>query len=249
MGLKRQLLAVFIFLSCTGGLFFLTALRLGFFTINRMEITGTKRVSDKEVLKRAGIRLGESMIFFEDDVKREILKNPWITSADIEREFLLQKVKIHVAEAEPFCLALGEEGKIYYMSETGKKLGAANFREGLDFPVFIGDGIWDYGLLEEALDILDLSSESNALNWKEISEIKLDSIYGITIFTTDGRQIDFGVRNLREKWRRVEKIITHSRKINLTEKYININSETIGVVNFDLDIKRRGREVWERNPI
>jgi hypothetical protein len=127
-----------------------------------------------------------------------------------------------------------EDGELYYMSKSGKKLGDANFQEGLDFPVLTGEVIISTDLILGALDILKLSIASPTLNWKEISEINLNSIYGLTVLTTDGRRIDFGENNIVEKWYKVEKIITHARGINLTEKYINISSGKIGVVDFKL---------------
>ena len=226
-------IACLIFLSAFT-ILFLTALRYDFFTINQIEIIGAKRVSQREILKRSGLIAGKSMIlFFENGVIKEIVKNHWITNVRIEKEFP-KKVIIKVKEAEPFCIILRDTGDSYYMSEEGKELGRANFKEGLDFPVLIGEGIEKSELVGEALDILRLSLKSNALNWKEISEINLDSIYGITVFTTDSRRIDFGQDNIEKKWYKVEKIITNTRRINLTERYININSEKTGVVNFKL---------------
>jgi Cell division septal protein len=232
--LQKQLFFTFVFLTGTCSILFLTALRIGFFTINHIEISGMKRAHQKEILKRSGLRLGVSILFFEEGVVGEISKSPWIVEAGIERDFLIQKVKIKIREAEPFCLFQEGEDGLYYMSETGEKLAGVNFDEGLDFPVLIGEGIGNSELVEGALEILKLSKESNTLGWKEISGINVDSIYGITLFTTDGRQVDFGEGDLQAKWRKVEKIIAHTRKINLAEKYINISSGKIGVVNFKL---------------
>lgn len=226
-------IACLIFLTSFAVLF-LAALRYDFFTINQVEIIGAKRVSQREIQKRSGLMAGKTIILFlENDVKKEILKNQWITSVSIEKEFP-KKVIIKVKEAEPFCVVLRETGDSYYMNEEGKELGKANFNEGLDFPVLIGEGIEKSELVGEALDILRLSLKSNALNWKQISEINLDSIYGVTVFTTDGRRIDFGHDNIGKKWYKVERIITNTRGINLTEKYINISSEKTGIVNFKL---------------
>ncbi len=222
-----------IFLSAFSAGFF-TGLRHDFFTINQIEIIGAKRVSEREVLKRSGLVNGKSMIlFFENGVKKEIVKNRWVTDIHIEKIFP-NKVIIEIKEAEPFCIFLRDTGESYYLSEEGKELGRANFKEGLDFPVLIGEGIEKPELVGEALDILRLSLKSNALNWTEISEINVDSIHGITVFTTDGRSIDFGNDNIAKKWLKVERIIAHTRGINLTEKYINISSEKTGVVNFKL---------------
>ena len=231
---KRQICLIFILLVFMGGSLFFSVLRLDFFTISYIEIMGIKRVSEKEVLKRSGLRIGRNMIsFLEANVTEEILKNPWIKSAHIKREFP-GKITIEIKEFEPFCLVLGDDGEIYYMSETGKKLGKANFNEGLDFPVITGEVIVGSELLGEALEILKLSLKSVVFTWKEISEINLSSIYGTTVFTTDGRRIDFGEDNIAGKWHKVEGIINHARRINLTEKYINISSGKIGIVNFKL---------------
>jgi cell division protein FtsQ len=231
---KKQLILIFIFLCCVFGVLLSFVLRLDYFKINHIEVVGIRRVSEKEILKRADLAMGRNMVFFFDaDVKREILKNPWITDVYIKREFP-GKVIVELKESEPFCIFLGEDGELYYMSELGKKLGKANFDGGLDFPVLTGEGIWKPELLGEALEILKLSLRSAVFTWKEISEIDLNPIYGIEVLSTDGRRVDFGQNDIEKKWYRVEKIIGHARGINLTEKYINISSGKMGIVNFEL---------------
>ena len=231
---KSRFFPTLILLGFLCGAFFLAVLRLDFFTIKQIEVTGPKRVSPREILKRSGLRAGINMFsFLESSLTEEILKNPWITSAHIKRE-LPGKITIEIKEIEPFCLVLMENGELYYMSKTGEKLGDANFNDGLDFPVLTGEVIMSPDLLAGALEILKLSLESPTLNWREISEINLNSVYGLTVLTTDGRRIDFGESKIPEKWYKVEKIITHARGINLTEKYINISSGKIGVVDFKL---------------
>lgn len=216
------------------GVLLFAVLRLDFFKIDQIEIVGIKKVSEKEILKRSGLIIGGNMVFFSDaDVTREILKNFWVTDAHIKREFP-GKVIVEIKEAEPFCMVLGEEGELYYMSKSGKKLGKANFDIGLDFPVLTGEGIEDPELLGEVLEILKFSLKSAVLTWKEISEINVNPIYGITVLSTDGRRVDFGQEDIEKKWYRVEKIISHARGINLSEKYINISSGKIGIVDFKL---------------
>lgn len=216
------------------GVLLFAILRLDFFKIDQIEVVGIKKVSEKEILKRSGLIIGGNMVFFSDAaVTREILKNSWITDVHIKREFP-GKVIVEIKEAEPFCMVLGEEGELYYMSKSGKKLGKANFDIGLDFPVLTGEGIEDPELLGEVLEILKFSLKSAVLTWKEISEINVNPIYGITVLSTDGRRVDFGQEDIEKKWYRVEKIISHARGINLTEKYINISSGKIGIVDFKL---------------
>ena len=88
-------------------------------------------------------------------------------------------------------------------------------------------------LVLDAIALLKLSKNSNVLNWKEISEIRLSNNLGIRMITNDRRYIDFGSDNLTIKWYRVEKMISKARSKNLIEKYINVTSEKLGIIDFN----------------
>jgi len=213
-------------------------LHLGIFTVEQINISGNTTIKEKEILKRSGLRQSESSIFFfEDSVEENILKNPWIKSVSVKKEFP-KKVYIEIQEEEVYCLLFSEDGELYYLSKAGKRLGPANFDEGLDFPVLIGEGINNPDLVKEALQILELSSKSKVLNWSKISEVHLDSIYGINLFTIDKKRIEFDSKNIANKWRKVEKIISHAEMLGIEETYINISSDKMGVVDFELPVVR-----------
>lgn len=215
-------------------------LHLGIFTVEQINISGNTRIKEKEILRRSGLRQGESSIFFfEDSVEESLLKNPWVKTISVRKEFP-KKVYIEIVEEEIYCLLFNEYGELYYLSKVGKRLGPANFDEGLDFPVLIGEGINNPDLVKEALQILELSLRSKVLNWSKISEVHLDSIYGISLFTIDKRQIEFDSKNIVNKWRKVEKIISHAEMLGIEETYINISSDSIGVVSFELPVVRTG---------
>lgn len=227
-------LILLVFILSLSTVVALICLHLRIFDITEIEITGTKRVSQKEVLKRSGLRKNESTIFFsEKEVREEIRKCPWISEVTIKRH-IPHKVTINITEAAPSWLVIGEGGEVLYMSAAGEILGKANFEYGLDFPLLLGDGVSDPELLEKALEIRRLAVNSDLLNLNEISEIHLDTVYGISVFTIDKRHIDFGGGNITEKWYKMEKIMNYTRKINLMEQYINISSEKQGIVDFKL---------------
>ncbi len=204
------------------------------FLIDEIVIKGANRVTNSEIIKRSGIRAGMSTVFFhESSVKNSLLKSPWIKEVTILKEYP-SRVVISINEYEPFCIAAFEEGIYLYLSETGKKLGEINHKEGLDYPVITMDGRHDESLIGQAIQLLKLSKTSNILSWEEISEVKISNRFGIRMLTNDKRYIDFGTGNLISKWYKVEKIINRSRNINLTEKYINISSENMGIVKFKI---------------
>ena len=166
-------LILLVFILSLSTVLALICLHLRMFDITEIEITGTKKVTEKEVLKRSGIRKNESTIFFrEKEIKEEIKKCPWISEVTIKRHFP-HKVTIHITEAAPFWLVVGEDGEVLYMSVTGEILGRANFDYGLDFPLLVGDGVSNPDLLGNALEIRRLAEDSDLLNLKEISEIDL----------------------------------------------------------------------------
>ena len=207
-------------------------LRTGMFTVEEVSIKGNKRIVGREILKRSGLREGQSSIFFfEKQVEDEIMKNPWIKKVSVHKDFP-KKVTIEIQEEEVYCIVLSDDGKPLYMSRSGRILGTGNFDLGLDFPVLIGDGIEDPKLLEEALEILELSKSSAVLKWDDISELQLDSIYGITVFTNGSSRIEFDRDNIVEKWDKAERIMRYSRSLGLEESYINVSSESMGVVDF-----------------
>ena len=230
--LHALILLVFILSLCT--VVALICLHLRIFDITEIEITGTKRVSQKEVLKRSGLRKNESTIFFrEKEVREEIKKSPWISEVKIKRH-LPHKVAISITEAAPFWLVVGGDGELLYMSGTGEILGMANSEYGLDFSLLVGDGVSRSDLLEKALEIRKLALSSDLLNLNEISEIHLDTVYGISLLTIDKRRVDFGSGNITERWYKMERIMQYVRKLNLIEQYININSEKQGIIDFKL---------------
>jgi cell division septal protein FtsQ len=191
-------------------------------------------VDKREILTRAGLKPGYTSMFFSvGDAKREILANPWIKEVDIEREFLRRKITINIRELKPFCLLLDPNGELYYLSEEGDKLGKAEPGYGLNYPIVVSKNSVDSDTLRGAIELLKLSMGSNVLKWDDVSEVDIDPVYdGLSILTNDRRKIVFGTGDLKLKWNKLEKIILHSRSINLTEQYINLESETTAVVDY-----------------
>lgn len=205
-----------------------------FFTVEMIEISGNEKIPDREVVKRSGIKAGHtSMFFIEEKAESLIEKNPWVKDVQITKEFP-GKVKIEIDESGIFCITVDESDIPYYLSPEGEKIGKADYEYGLDFPVIRTQRKVTRNTLEEAIRILKLSKISTILRWEEISEVRVDEDFGIRIFTTDKRLIDFGKGNILGKWYKVERIISHSRNINLEEQYINVSSDNIGVIDFNI---------------
>lgn len=213
--------------------FYILIFKYEYFMVEKVVINGNIRVSDNEIIKRSGIMEGISNIFFySEHAKNEILKNPWIKNVSILKEYP-KRVVIKIQEREPFCIFAKEQTRYFYISDDGKIFGKINKTESMDFPIISMDGKHNSALILDAIALLKLSKQSNILNWEEISEIRVSNNLGIRMITNDRRYIDFGRDNLTIKWYRVEKIISKARSKNLIEKYINVSSEKLGIIDFN----------------
>lgn len=207
----------------------------GYLTIQYIKIEGNYRVSGSEILKRTNLTKGESsLLFFDSDLERKIEKSPWIMDANITK-ILPNSVSIEVKEAEIFCLIKQGEKSLKYITDSGIILDDANIDFGLDFPVIISENILEPELLEYALSILKISRYDSVLNFEHISELNVNSIYGITVVTTEGVNVFFGLReNLQERWNRLKRTFLFSQNSNIKQEYIDLSLKDKVVVKYDL---------------
>jgi len=207
----------------------------GYLTIQYIKIEGNYRVSGSEILKRTNLTKGESsLLFFDSDLERKIEKSPWIMDANITK-ILPNSVSIEVKEAEIFCLIKQGEKSLKYITDSGIILDDANIGFGLDFPVIISESILEPELLEYALSILKISRYDSVLNFEHISELNVNSVYGITVVTTERVNVFFGLReNLQERWNRLKRTFLFSQNSNIKQEYIDLSLKDKVVVKYDL---------------
>ncbi len=207
----------------------------GYLTIQYIKIEGNYRVSGSEILKRTNLTKGESsLLFFDSDLERKIEISPWIMDANITK-ILPNSVSIEVKEAEIFCLIKQGGKSLKYITDSGIILDDANIDFGLDFPVIISESILEPELLEYALSILKISRYDSVLNFEHISELNVNSIYGITVVTTEGVNVFFGLReNLQERWNRLKRTFLFSQNSNIKQEYIDLSLKDKVVVKYDL---------------
>lgn len=229
--LARTIWAVFLFSVCGIALFAIEPSE--HLTVKEVVITGNSKISSSEIIKRSGIRAGTtSMLFSASKAEERILESPWISEAGVKK-FLHGKIKVEIRENRPFCILAREGEEPHYIDGKGKSLGMAEPSQGLDFPVISSKEEISTGLMLQAIEILNLSKSSPVLNWSEISEITVKENFGIKLLTSDRRFITFGKDNMKNKWRKVERIIVHLRENNLPEKFIDISSGDAGVIGYD----------------
>ncbi|NIS09879.1 MAG: FtsQ-type POTRA domain-containing protein [Candidatus Dadabacteria bacterium] len=219
----------------TSILFVFTLNLYGYLTIQTINIEGNYRVSQTEIMKRTNLEKGQSsLLFLDSDLEAKIEKSPWVLDAAVTK-ILPNSVSIRIKEAEIFCLIDSGNKNLKYISDSGIILDNANIEFGLDFPVIIGESIIEPGLLEYALSILKISRYDPVLNFEHISELNVNSVYGITVVTTEGVNIFFGFgENLEERWNTLKKTFLFSQNSNIKQQFIDLSLKDKVVVKYDL---------------
>lgn len=219
----------------TSIIFVFTLNLYGYLTVQTINIEGNYRVSQTEIMKRTNLEKGQSsLLFLDSDLEAKIEKSPWVLDATVTK-ILPNSVSIRIKEAEIFCLIDSGNKNLKYISDSGIILDNANIEFGLDFPVIIGESIIEPELLEYALSILKISRYDPVLNFEHISELNVNSVYGITVVTTEGVNIFFGFgENLEERWNTLKKTFLFSQNSNIKQQFIDLSLKDKVVVKYDL---------------
>ncbi|MEC4684658.1 MAG: FtsQ-type POTRA domain-containing protein [Nitrospirota bacterium] len=136
--------------------------------INRIEVTGNKHLSDKEIISLMKLGQGESMLRISSrELSERVLESPWIRDVVIRKE-LPHTLIVKVKEAEPLAL-LKRKGRLYIVSRGGEVL--EELSQTIAFlPVIKMDSI-KKSLLKEALKVAGIVREDAFFSDEEIEII------------------------------------------------------------------------------
>lgn len=212
---------------CLGAMFFAAKSAL---VIDTVVIEGANAVSRQSVLKRIGMpHEGGTFLLMPGSVSGALEKAPWIKEASARRNFS-GKVAISIKEKIPFCLYAADDGKLYYLDDSGARLGAApagNY--GMDYPVLRSP----MGFVSGGIEVLKLSLSSVAApGWDDISEVSVPGEEGVDIFTRQGAVIEMGA-DLKGLWEKLEKITRNLYASGRKAKYINLRREGVGILRLN----------------
>lgn len=181
--------------------------------IKEVKVVGNIKLSRSEALELSGIAVGDNILAIDSgDIKDNIKANPWIADVRVKRNFP-DRISIEIQERKPVAF-INLDG-LYYVDETGIIFKKASLGEDVDLPVITGltrEDIEEQGAASElaikAVKLLHLLAENTALELENLSEISVDKIYGLTLYTMrEGTKIEFGGDGFKEKLDILDKII------------------------------------------
>ncbi len=169
----------------------------GTFAVRNIEVSGTVRALEPDILAYAGVKLGDAMLALDlDDIAMSLRRHPWIDSATVKRR-LPDKVTIEVVEHDPMIIvALGSEAAgggvvdLYVANKRGELVKRQSSDDKLDVPVLTGlsreiagrdvDGV--HARVREATDVAHLvQSRVSALG--RVDELHWDDALGWSVVT------------------------------------------------------------------
>ncbi|MBX3182238.1 MAG: FtsQ-type POTRA domain-containing protein [Polyangiaceae bacterium] len=113
------------------------------FAIEKIDVTGAKRIRTDQMLKRAEVKRGDNLLAVDvEALEKKLLEDPWIVSAKVERR-IPQTLAIRVEEREVAALAsIG--GELFLVSRSGEPFKQHEPGDPLDLPVITGVSAEDF---------------------------------------------------------------------------------------------------------
>jgi len=204
--------------------------RTTFLRLERIEVTGLKRLSRDEVISLATVRTGEEMLGLRlRQMGEHIAKNPWVAKVQIRRTFP-NTLTIALQEREP--VAVINMGFLYYVDGQGEVFKPLTVGDRLDYPILTGFSEEEMARdpagcregVRSALGLIGLLRDDKKFNLAEVSEIHFDKVYGFTLFTQrSGVPVKLGNSDFSAKLRRFARVYRDLQKDLPFLEYVDLD--------------------------
>ncbi len=183
------------------------------FALSRIDVVGTARVPEAEVLALAGVVPGDRLLSIDTDAVAERLatEHPWVAEARVSRR-LPSVLSIEITERRP--AAVVNLGGLYLIDAAGRPFKRAAAAEAVGLPVITGLERSQYvdhpdatlAAFREALAIVGQWNEKAGR--PPLSEVNVQPRHGFTIFLAEsGAEIRFGRGQYDRKLARLDQIL------------------------------------------
>ena len=204
--------------------------RTTFLRLERIEVTGLKRLTRDEVISLAAVRPGDDLLGMSlRRMGEHIGRNPWVAKVKIRRTFP-NTLTIALQEREP--VAVINMGFLYYVDGQGEVFKPLTVGDRLDYPVLTGfseeeltrDPAGCREGIRSGLGLIGLLRNDHQFNLAEISEIHFDKVYGFTLFTQkSGVPVKLGNSDFPAKLQRFARIYRDLQKDLPLLEYVDLD--------------------------
>lgn len=203
-----------------------------YFRAETVQISGTRRLSDKQIMKTAKITEGVNILSINlATARKRLLALPWIGAAEVRRKFP-GTIAIRVREHQP--MAVIDLGKPFLVNARGEIFMEAQKAQFPDLPVIEGADYQDWKadkngntpVSEAVMSVLQLSGKKqNAVPVDRITRIHVDPELGVTLETSGfpASRIHLGYGSYEIKYQRLSEILDYHRRNDAPKEFAEID--------------------------
>ena len=200
-----------------------------FTIVKEIEISGNKLISKNEIIQSSELENKIITIFNKQRFLNNLYKSLDIKKVDIKIESY-SKVLILIEERK-YTFAINQQDTKGLIDEFG------NFHPKKNLDNFINLPLLSLEKMEDAsigLSLLSLLKKYKLTDKFEVSEIKIDQILGVQIYSIEGQTILIGTENFDEKIKKLEIIFSKATGKKKKATFIDLRENSKGVVNYNL---------------
>lgn len=202
-------------------------IKASIFNISKIEVKNNIIVQKEKIVDYNSI-LGNNIFLINiNDIKNQILTNPYIKSVKIKRKF--PNCLVITVEERKATFALNEDNKFYILNEELYIMEEKNNLEGLVLPQvvgftldskFVGERAIKNTSMQEALkEIGDILNKEEKI---KITSLDISDIRNITLIKDELKIFLGNAENLQEKMNKVFRILK-SKEGKFTKGYIDVS--------------------------
>jgi cell division protein FtsQ len=167
------------------------------FEVQKLSVSGLKRVEENQVLAKAGFEVGTNVFRVKlDEVRERVEELPWVRYATVER-VLPDKIIIKVVEREP--IGLGRINGEVFQFDADAKILDPDPVTGASFPILdglrMGDHRGNVQKVEMYRKVLDDVGQT------ALSEVHINDSQEVTVVSaSDPVIVNLGAVDFRSRW-------------------------------------------------
>lgn len=225
------------------------------FALDVVDIKGAQRLGRDELLKTAGLQIGQN-VFAEsiDDVRERLVRHPWVASAEVSRS-LPSRFTLTIVEREPAAMmavsacatpsvrgaddepGCEEQSAMYLVSADGKLFRHAGYKGPIDLPVITGLTLARYTkdpelsrrMVVDALALLAEYRSSGLWQRLPVGEIHIEVDDELSLYVGDDltsmTYVRLGVPPYAQKLRRMKKVLDRLDREHARAEYIYLDNK------------------------
>lgn len=202
------------------------------FAITEIEVEGHVRVTEDQVLERAGIALGHNVFDVSpEEVRARLARHPWIAETRVERR-LPGTYRIEIRERR--AIALLALGDVYLVAEDGTVFKRAEGDDPVDLPVITGverdrftsDRAFRTSILLEAVALLHDYRGAGLWRRETLAELHVERDDGLSLtIGADAMYVRLGHGPFRAKLARLRTVLDELGRRGARAEYVYLDNE------------------------